>query len=338
MRIGIPAETKTGEKRVALTPQAVASLTAAGHDVTVQSGAGASVGFDDAAFRTANACIASADEAWAATLVVKVKELQDAELSRPIAGQTLFAFQHLPGEPQRARALAGSGTTAIAFEMVRDGKGGYPLLAPMSRIAGRLAIDVARRHLGASPRDVLVLGAGHAGEAAAAAARAAGANVTVLRRSTATREAVERAALAADLVVGAVFIPGEPTPKLLPRPLVARMRRGAMIVDISIDAGGVAETSRPTTHEDPVFECEGILHYAVANMPAAVPREATEALSAAILPYVHALAAKGTMRALLEDGSLRGAVLAWRAGIAHAGIAQEAGVPYTPVSASDLHG
>jgi alanine dehydrogenase len=282
------------------------------------------------------AIIVAPDEAWDADLIVKVKEVQEADYRNLHAGQTLFCFHHLPGEPERTRAIAASGITAIAFEMVRDAAGGFPLLAPMSEIAGRMALEVAARHLGRDPRNVLVLGAGHAGRAAERAAMERGASVTVLRRATATPEAIARAAREADLVVGAVFVPGAPTPKLLTRAVVAGMKRGAMIVDISIDAGGVAETSRPTTHARPTYVEEGVIHYCVPNMPAAEPALAAVAISEAVLPFARELAAKGIARALRENPALRSGVLVWKGRVNHAGIAKEAGLPYTPLSDRDL--
>ncbi len=336
MRIGIPRETKPGERRIVFIPDHVALLVRDGHEVRVASGAGSAIGKSDASYRDAGARVTTPDEAWDAELIVKVKEIQGAEYPHLRAGQALFGYHHLPREPERARALAARGVTAIAFEMVRDSTGGYPLLAPMSVIAGRMAIDTAAKHLGQAPRNVLVLGAGHAGGAAERAARERGAEVTVLRRASATPEAVERAALAADLVVGAVFVPGAPTPRLLPRSLVARMKRGSMIVDISIDAGGVAETSRPTTHAAPTFVEEGVIHYCVTNMPAAEPAEAAAAISAAVLPYARELASKGIARAVRENAALRSGVLIWRGRVNHPGIAEEAGLAYTPVSERDL--
>jgi alanine dehydrogenase len=336
VRIGIPRETKPGELRVALVPDHVAILARDGHEVRVASGAGGGIGHVDSAFLDAGARIVAPHEAWDAELIVKVKEIQDEDRPHLHPGRTLFCFHHLPGEPERTRAVAASGISAIAFEMVRDAGGGYPLLAPMSVIAGGMAIEVGARYLGRPPRSVLVLGSGKAGLAAAAAALAQGAEVTVLRRSTATREAVERAALEADLVVGAVFVPGAPTPKLLPRSLVARMQRGAMIVDISIDAGGVAETSRPTTHAEPTFVDEGVIHYCVANMPAARPAQAAAAISTAVLPYARELASKGIARALRESAALRCGVLAWKGRVNHPAIAAEAGLAYTPLSDRDL--
>ncbi len=336
MRIGIPRETKEGELRVALTPAHVAILARDGHDVVVEAGAGKRIGFSDDAYRDAGARLEDSAAAWDVELVTKVKEIQDEDLPRVGAGQAVFGFHHLPGEPERTRRLAQCGATAIAFEMVGDAKGGYPLLAPMSVIAGRLAIDAGTRYLGRAPRRVLVLGAGHAGQGAARAAATLGARVDMLRRGTATPEAIERLALGADLVVGAVFVPGAPTPKLLPRALVARMKRGAVIVDVSIDAGGVAETSRPTTHASPTYVDEGVIHYCVGNMPAAVPRESAMALADAVLPFARELAAKGITRALRENPALLSGVLMWKGRVTHAGIAAEAALPYTALSDADL--
>ena len=338
MRIGVPAETKPGERRVALVPRDVAVVSADGHDVTVQRGAGAGTGFADDEYRRAGARVVDADAAWDSELVVKVKELQEIDFTRTAPGQAIFGYHHLVGHPRHAREVLASGVTAIAYEAVRDADGDLPLLAPMSEIAGRMAVQVATRVLGRPPGRVLVLGAGHAGSSAADAARAAGARVTQLRRATATTEAIEEAALRADLVVAAVFSAGQRTPRLLPRSLVARMKRGSMIVDISIEEGGVAETSRATTHADPTYVDEGVIHYAVPNMPSAVPREATDAISAAVVPYVRALANKGIARALLEDAGLRAGVLVWQGRCNHQGIAQETGLAYSPVSDPELQG
>lgn len=344
MIVGIPLEAKVDERRVALLPDAAKILAAAGHEVRVQAGAGAGVGFADEAYREAGARIVDAAQAWDVPLVVKVKELQPADFALVRREGAVFSFHHLPGEAERTRELARHGVTAIAFEMLRDARGGFPLLAPMSEIAGRLAVERGAALATGPLRDVLVLGAGHAGLAAARTARERGARVTVLTRSTrthaelsreglapglATPEAVERHALAADLVVGAVFVPAQPTPTLLPRALVRRMKRGAVIVDVSIDAGGVAETSRPTSHTHPTYVEEGVVHYAVPNMPAAVPAEAAAAISAAALPYVLRLAG-GLEAALRGDPLLAGAVLLWKGAVADRGIAAEAQLPYTP--------
>lgn len=369
MRIGIPRESKAGERRVGLDPAAAGALAVDGHEVRVAAGAGLGIGAADGDYRAAGARIVAPDDAWRSELVVKVKEIQPGESASLAPGSTLFSFQHLVGEPALAREVADRGVTAIAYEMVRDAAGAFPLLAPMSVIAGRLAIQVGAQLLtlpaggngtllagcpGSESARVLVLGGGHAGANAAQVAAALGAQVTLLTRSQATREAIaarfgsaveaglatpeaiERHALEADLVVGAVFVPGAPTPKLLPRALVARMKPGSVIVDISIDAGGVAETSRPTTHADPTYVEEGVVHYCVANMPSAVARSGAAALSAAALPYARALAGKGIARALREDRGLREGVLVWRGRFTHAGIAAEAGRPWSPLAAGDL--
>jgi alanine dehydrogenase len=336
MMIGIPRETKPGEQRVALLPRAVRTLTADGHDVFFETQAARAVGVSDDAYRDAGATIVAARDVWDAELVVKVKELRDEDLARAPRGVAVFGFQHLIGAPERARKVAERGATAIAFELVGDHSGGTPILAPMSRIAGRMAIDVAREHLGRLPQRVLVLGAGPAGCAAAEAARAAGSTVTMLRRATATREAVETEALAADLVVGAVFVAGSPTPKLLPRALVARMKRGAMIVDVCIEEGGVAETSRPTTHAQPVFIEEGVIHYCVGNMPAARPKDASQGISEAVLPYVLDMAGAGIEGAIRRDAGLRAGVLVWEGRLVHPALAAEAGLAYTPLTDADL--
>ena len=351
MIVGVPRETQEGERRVALLPAAVQEIAALGHDVHVETHAGLGVGADDAAYRDAGAMVVAARDAWDADLVVKVKEAQPRDFEIMPRGATIFSFHHLPGEPERTRALAGRGATAIAFEMVRDARGRFPLLAPMSDIAGRMSIGIGARLLGRNPARVLVLGAGHAGLHAAREAARTGAAVAVLTRSErsrdaaraqgfeaglATPDAVERAALAADLVVGAVFVPAQPTPKLLPRALVRRMRRGAVIVDVSIDAGGVAETSRPTSHDAPSYVEEGVVHYCVANIPAADPAQSAAAISRAALPYVIDMAHAGVAAAVLANRELREGVLLWQGRVNHAGIAAEAGLPYTPVTDSDL--
>jgi alanine dehydrogenase len=336
MRVGLVAETKPEERRVALVPRDIAVLAGDGHEVRVQSGAGSGTGFSDDEYRRAGASVVDADHAWNCELVVKLKELQEIDLRRTVAGQTIFGYHHLVGHPDQARRLFASGVTAIAYEAVRGGNGDFPLLAPMSVIAGRMAMQVATRFLGHTPPNVLVIGAGHAGNSAAAAALAAGAEVTQLRRATATPRAVEAAALQADLVVGAAFNAGQPTPKLLSRSLVARMKRGSMIVDIAIEEGGIAETSRRTSHIDPIYVDEGVIHYAVPNMPSAVPREAAEAISMAVISYARSLANKGIARALLEDAGLRAGTLVWKGRCNHEGIGRETGMPCVAVSDLEL--
>lgn len=351
MIVGVPREVKEGERRVALLPAAVAELTGAGHDVLVETRAGRGVGIDDDAYRDAGAGIVAARDAWQAELVVKVKEMQPADIALLPPGASLFSYQHLTSHPERTRELAAKALTAIAWEEMRDARGRFPLLAPMSRIAGRMSIDVAREALGRVPERVLVLGAGEASLAAASAALARGAHVTVLARSERSREAaralgaaveslgpgsIEREALAADLVVAAVFAPDQPTPRLLPRELVRRMKRGAMILDISIEEGGVAETSRRTTHAEPTYVDEGVVHYCVGNMPAARPVEASAALSAAAAPYVLDLARAGIAAALGANAELRSGLLLWKGRVAHPGIAREAGLPYAAPTDAEL--
>lgn len=351
MIIGIPRETRAGERRVALVPGAVRALAATGCTVRVEAHAGRDVGHHDSAYRAAGAAICAAGDAWAGDLVIKVKEIQPDEAARLTHGVAIFSFHHLPGEPQRTALLAASETTAIAFEMVRDAHGGFPLLAPMSAIAGRMAIEAGQRAGRPGQACCLILGAGHAGLAAAREAQACGLQVVILTRSQRSRDAaraqgfeaqlaspasVERYALAADLIVGAVFVPGQPTPKLLPRALVRRMKRGAVIVDVSIDAGGVAETSRATTHAAPTFEAEGVVHYGVPNMPAALPVEGSAAISVAVLPFALEFAVKGVARAVRENPALRAGVLLWKGRVNHPEIAAEAGLPYTSLSDSDL--
>jgi alanine dehydrogenase len=354
VRISIPREVKDGERRVGLGPVEVKALVRDGHEVRVEASAGDGAGAADNNYRGAGASSVEASGPWPGDLVVKVKEIQPGEEARLREGQTVFGFHHLVGEPEMTRALSLHGITAIAYEMVQDEAGRFPLLAPMSAIAGAMAVDVAARYLERPLAHVLVLGAGNAGLEAARAAMATGARVTVLTRSERSRDAaalalgagaevdiatglaIERHVLQADLVVGAVFVAGAPTPKLLPRALVARMRRGALIVDVSIDAGGVAETSRPTSHGNPVYVEEGVVHYCVANMPAADPRASAAALAAAALPYVRTLAGLGIANAVRDNADLRRGVLLWKGRVCHPGIAAEAGLPYTPLSDQDF--
>ena len=338
MIVGLPRETKEGERRVALTPLAVEELVAAGHDVRVETKAGIGAGFRDDDYRGSGADLVVARDAWDAELVVKVKEVQPAEIEKMPQGAAIFSFHHLIGVPERARGLAERGASAIAWELIRDRRGLAPLLSPMSVIAGRVSLEIAMRHLGRKPAKVLVLGAGPAASEAARVARNGGAQVSVLARTAregigaATPEAIERHALEADLIVAAVFTSGEPTPKLLPRALVRRMKPGSMIVDISIEEGGVAETSRRTTHAKPVYVEEGVIHYCVGNIPAAYPAEASAALSQAALPYVLDMGHEGIARALIESAELRDAVLLWEGRATHPQVARETGLAYTALS------
>ena len=358
MHIGIPREIKNHEYRVALTPEGARLLTEAGHTVSVEAGAGAASGFADDAYRAAGATIvASAAETWAAELVVKVKEPQAAELGDLRAGQLLFCYLHLAAAPDLARELMARGVTAIAYETVSSPAGGLPLLQPMSDIAGRLAPQVGALGLhtshggsgklitglpGVPPGRVLILGAGVVGMSAARAAVGLGARVTLIDRNAdklaraeaqfgarvetrfSSPGAIEDSLEHADIVVGAAQIPGRHAPRLISRAALARMPQGAVLVDVAIDQGGVAETSHPTTHSSPFFVADGIVHYCVTNMPGAVARTATKALTHATLPYVQALAAHG-LAALDEDAGLRAGLHVHAGRIVHAGLAQDLG-------------
>ena len=362
MLIGVPKEIKSDEYRVGLTPESVKALTARGHRVLVEAAAGLGIGAGDADYIAAGAAIAaSADEIWdTAELVVKVKEPQEIERRRMRAAQTLFTYLHLASDAAQTRELMDSGATCIAYETVTDDQGRLPLLAPMSEIAGRMSIQAGAHCLempqrgrgvllagatGVAPGKVVILGAGVAGSNATRIACAMGADVTVLDRSAqalsriaaqfgsaahgvlADTASVATHVMAADLVIGAVLVAGAAAPRLIDRTLLARMQPGAVIVDIAIDQGGCCETSRPTTHHEPTFIVEDIVHYCVANMPGAVPRTATYALNHATLPYVMALAELGVVGALVADAHLR-AGLNVRAGqVTHAAVAKALGMP-----------
>jgi len=322
MRIGVPREIKDGEFRVALTPAAVSQLT----EVTLEPGAGAAVGFTDADYVAAGATLG---DAWDCELVVKVKELQPPEYRKPRLGQTIFGFQHFAPEPPLLAAALASGATFIAFETVGQ-DAGLPILSPMSAIAGRLALQVGawclQKHNGGSgvllpgldgvpPGKVVILGAGNVGANALAVAHGIGASVTVFaksdRRFPPLRQKYpqarfhagldEQAVKDADLVIGGVLMPGQMSPKLITRAMLAGMRRGSALVDVGIDQGGIAETSRPTSHSQPIYIEEGVVHYCVPNMPAACARTASLALEQAVLPYVEMLA-RGQMSDDLQTG------------------------------------
>lgn len=334
MRVGVPKEVKVHENRVGLTPDSVAELVGTGADVTVQAGAGVGVGYSDDDYRAAGARIGSVQEAYAADLIVKVKEPLPHECERLRSEQVLFTYLHLAADKPQALALMESGATAIAYETVTTAAGGLPLLTPMSEVAGRMSIQVGAYALqnaqggrgvllggvpGVAPAKVVILGGGVAGANAAAMAIGMQADVTILDKSIARlRELsaefrgrarllmasphnVQRETLAADLVVGAVLIPGAAAPKLLSRDMVRAMGDGAALVDISIDQGGCFATSRPTTHDDPTYVEEGVVHYCVTNMPGAVARTSTQALNNVTLPYVQALATLGWREAFRRD-------------------------------------
>jgi alanine dehydrogenase len=362
MRIACPTEIKPQEYRVGLTPESVAELVRAGHTVTMQSGAGVGIGADDARYRKVGAEIATdADATFAAgELIVKVKEPQAVEIARLKPEQTLFTYLHLAPDPKQADALMASGVTAIAYETVTDAEGRLPLLKPMSEVAGRMSIQVGANYLekshggrgvllggvpGVPPANVVILGAGVAGYNAAQIAVGMRARVTVFDKNVArleeldreftgrletiysTRAVVEEAVAEADLVIGAVLIPGAAAPKLVTRAMLKTMRPGAVLVDISIDQGGCFETSRPTTHDKPVYEVDGILHYCVANMPGAVARTSAFALNNVTLPFTLALAANGARAALKDDPHLADGLNVADGQIAHPAVARALGRP-----------
>jgi alanine dehydrogenase len=364
MLVGIPKEVKTHEYRVGLTPGSVRELVHHGHRVIVEAGAGAGIGFHDDAYEAAGAVVVpSAAEVFAsAALIVKVKEPQPEEAAALREGQVLFTYLHLAAEKSLAQALVRSGVVAIAYETVTDVRGGLPLLAPMSEVAGRMAVQVGAHCLekeqggigvllggvpGVPAAKVVILGGGVSGTNAARMAMGMEAYVTVIDRSLprlyeldlqfgaqlhtlfSTMENIEHEVAAADLVIGAVLIPGAAAPKLVSRALVRAMKPGAVIVDISIDQGGCFETSRPTTHAAPTYVEEGVVHYCVTNMPGAVARTSTVALNNATLPFVQAIADRGWHRALSEDPHLRNGLNICHGRITHPAVASDLGLMFT---------
>jgi alanine dehydrogenase len=357
MRIGVPKETKPSEARVGLTPEAVCELTARGHGVLVETAAGDGIGASDEAYREAGASIApDADAVFEASeMIVKVKEPLADDRRRLRPGQILFTYLHLAADRVLTEELLASGATCIAYETVTSSDGSLPLLAPMSEIAGRMSIQAAARCLehsrggkgvllggavGVPPSEVLILGGGIVGSNAAAMAIGLGASVTVVDRSLpvlralnarfgsrlktafASREAVARLIRDADVVVGGVLVPGAAAPKLISATAVKSMEAGSVIVDVAIDQGGCAETARPTTHNDPVYVVDDVVHYCVANMPGAVPRTAAYALGNATLPYVVALADRG-LSAALDDPHLRAGLNIHRSRLTQAEVARD---------------
>jgi len=340
MRIGVPKEIKVLENRVGLTPASVREFVTHGHAVTVEHNAGAGIGLEDDAYIAAGATIAPGAEAVfaGAEMIVKVKEPQPEECDRLKPGQILFTYLHLAPDPEQARALIASGAVCIAYETVTSPHGGLPLLAPMSEVAGRMAVQAGAYWLekpqggkgvllggvpGVAPGRVVILGGGVVGTHAAMIALGMGADVTVLDRSPdamralwkqfgaplrtefSTHDTVERHVTRADLVIGGVLIPGASAPKLVTVAMIRKMQPGSVVVDVAIDQGGCFETSHPTTHADPTYVVDGVIHYCVANMPGGVPRTSTFALNNATLPYALALANKGWKRALTDDPYLR---------------------------------
>ncbi|MGV6859450.1 MAG: alanine dehydrogenase [bacterium] len=367
MHIGIPKETKAQEYRVALTPSSVHEICLLGHSVVVEDNAGAAVGFNNSDYQAAGANIATSPEAaYAAELVVKVKEPQPEELPLLHPGTTLFSFLHLAAAPVLANSLLTTEVNAIAYETV-TGTGAdehLPLLTPMSEIAGRLAAEAAATSLhmvhggsgilmggvpGVEPAKVLVLGGGTVGTQAAIMSMGLGAEVTVMdismlrlrqldqqyagRLKTRHSDAHSLAELTsqADVIVGAVLLPGKAAPRIITRKILQGMRPGSVLVDVAIDQGGCAETSRPTTHEAPRYIEEGIVHYCVTNIPSASARTATQALSNATLPYVIKLANEGLENALTSHQGLRNGLNIYNGHVTHPAVAEALALPYTPV-------
>lgn len=364
MLVGVPTEIKNNEYRVAITPAGVAELTRRGHDVIIQAGAGEGSAISDNDFKAAGAqIVTTADQVWAdAELLLKVKEPIAAEYSRMRKGQTLFTYLHLAASKECTDALLASGTTSIAYETVQTAAGALPLLAPMSEVAGRLSAQVGSYHLmrtqggrgvlmggvpGVAPAEVVVIGGGVAGYNAARIAKGMGAHVTVfdlnintLRKidnenngSIETRYSssleLEEAVKKADLVIGAVLIPGAKAPKLVTNATVAHMKPGAVLVDIAIDQGGCFEDSRPTTHDDPTFAVHDTVFYCVANMPGSVPRTSTFGLTNATMPYVLKLADKGWKAACEADEALAKGLSTHEGALLSEQVASDLGMPFT---------
>jgi len=362
MRVGVPTEIKVHEYRVGLMPASVRELTGVGHSVSIQAGAGLGVGCSDADYVAAGATIvADAAAVFAGSdLVVKVKEPQPVECAMLRPGQVLFTYLHLAADRVQAEGLMKSGAVAIAYETVTAPDGSLPLLVPMSEVAGRMSIQVGAVYLqkamggrgvllggvpGVQPARVVVIGGGVAGTHAAEMARGLGADVTIIDRSLprlraldvqfqgsvktlfSTSDAIERAVVEADLVIGSVLVPGAAAPKLVSEAMIQRMRPGSVVVDIAIDQGGCFATSRPTTHSDPVYVAHGVTHYCVTNMPGAVARTSAQALNNATLPYVRALADHGWQKALAADAGLKGGLNVLEGRIVHPAVARDLGLP-----------
>ncbi|MGY6709103.1 MAG: alanine dehydrogenase [Rhizobiaceae bacterium] len=359
MRVGCPREIKNHEYRVGLTPGAVREYVAHGHEVLIESGAGLGIGADDNAYRAVGAKIAPhAEEVFAkADMIVKVKEPQPSEWVQLREGQLLYTYLHLAPDPDQTEGLLASGVTAIAYETITDPRGGLPLLAPMSEVAGRLAIQAGATALqkanggrgvllggvpGVLPAKVAVIGGGVVGLNAAKMAVGLGADVTIIDRSIprlrelddifngrihtrySTVEAIEEECFAADMIVGAVLIPGAAAPKLVSREMLSGMKPGTVMVDVAIDQGGCFETSHATTHAEPTYEIDGIIHYCVANMPGAVPVTSAAALNNATLHYGLQLADRG-MKALMDDQHLRNGLNVHKGRVTNAAVAEALG-------------
>ncbi len=365
MKIGVAREIKPDEYRVALTPAGARELVQRGHEVVIETGAGDGSSFPDGSYEGVGARIASVDEVWEASeLLLKVKEPIEPEYSRLREGLVLFTYLHIAADEELTRALIDSGITAVAYETVETDGGSLPLLAPMSEIAGRLAAQAGAYFLekplggrglllggvaGVAPGRVLVIGGGMVGYNAAVIALGLGANVTILERSVdrmrhleeilsgrvslvmSSSLQIEESIREADVVIGAVLIPGARAPKLITRDMLGEMKDGSVLADVAIDQGGCAETSRPTTHSDPVYVVDGVTHYCVANMPGAVPITSTKALTNVTLPYVEAIAENGLREAVAKDPALARGVNVLEGKVTYEAVAEAHGLDYSPL-------
>jgi alanine dehydrogenase len=366
MQVGVPREIKDHEYRVSLVPAGVRALVHAGHQVLVQDGAGLGSGIDNQAYESAGAVIVTDAAAVyrRADLILKVKEPLEQEIPALRKGQVLFTYLHLAPQPRLTRALIDAGVTAIAYETITDGKGQLPLLTPMSEVAGRMSIQVGAYYLlktlggrgillggvpGVPPGDVVILGGGTVGINAAMMALGLGARVSIVDRSLprlreldeifrgqvvtiySTGAYIAESVRRADLLIGAVLVPGDAAPRLVTRDMIGTMKKGAVIVDVAVDQGGCIETTRPTTHSSPTYEVDGVIHYCVANMPGAVPRTSTFALTNATLAYVLRIADRGFRDALADDASLRAGVNLLGGKVTHEAVARSQGLPYVPL-------
>ncbi len=366
-KVGVPKEIKKDEFRVGATPDTVRAFVDAGHSVLVETNAGAKIGFPDEMYEKAGAKIgASAKEVWQSELIIKVKEPQAQEFPLMHEGQVLYTYLHLAPDPEQTKQLLAQKVVGVAYETVTDDQGRLPLLVPMSEIAGRIAVQAGATALqlvnggrgvllggipGVRPAKVVVLGGGVVGTEAMRMARGLGADVSIFDRSLprlreldkqfpgiktifSTPAAVEQAVIEADLVVGAVLIPGKKAPHLVNRALLKKMMPGAVVVDVAIDQGGCFETSRPTTHSEPTYVVDGIVHYCVANMPAATARTSTQGLTNATLPYGLKLANLGYKQAMKEDPHLRMGLNVYRGKVTNAHVAEDLGYEFvSPESA-----
>jgi alanine dehydrogenase len=365
MRVGVPKEIKVHEYRVGLVPASVAELTAAGHEVIVETKAGTGIDFSDQDYINVGATIAAdAAEVFARSdMIVKVKEPQAQEIALLEPRHLLFTYLHLAPDPEQTKGLLASGATCIAYETVTSDSGALPLLKPMSEVAGRMSIQVASHYLekeqggrgellggvpGVAPCKVAILGGGVAGINAAQMATGQRADVTIydisnerlaeldmhfgsqIKTAYASKSAVAEAIKRSQVVIGAVLVPGAAAPKLVTRDQLKTMMRGSVLVDIAIDQGGCFETSRPTTHSDPVYEIDGVIHYCVANMPGAVARTSAFALNNATLPFVLKLANKGAEAAMKADPHLAAGLNVSGGKIRHQAVAEALGLPYEP--------